>query len=502
MPTPKVRLRRDLPFRRIAVVLSGGGALGAYEVGVLRVLESVGLRPVIVAGVSIGAVNAVVWLAHQFGTFALERTWRRLRAATIGLRWVTLAWRGIGAFVVLLALLELLILVTGSRELSGAYWFWGRSSGRIDLLSTLFEAAAWVGLGALGVAALLLSRQAERWFASAGAARDPERSGRIFGRVLLALLVLHATAWAFGWPWPHRFMAIALLAMGLVWLANRPGRAGRGVRDLLKRVLPETAGRGLWSAAARRRVIEELMRTPTAERVMTGDTRLIVSALAIDTGQVCHFINWKDPEPEFAQRVATALGEVIPMRDLEDVVRATLASSAIPGIFEPVRIAGRDFVDAGGFANQPLHVAIAAGADAALVVLLSPSGAPSPAAPPGDLFELAGRLLEIANWRDMQTELRNLPPGWSRDGTPAQLCVVEPEGPLPGVVLGFDPPRTAELIALGDHDARRALERAGWLENVPAAAPATADAADAAAITAAAPADAATATVEPPDSIV
>jgi hypothetical protein len=27
------RLRADLTFRRIAVVLSGGGAMGAYEVG-------------------------------------------------------------------------------------------------------------------------------------------------------------------------------------------------------------------------------------------------------------------------------------------------------------------------------------------------------------------------------------------------------------------------------------------------------------------------------------
>ena len=54
------RLRPDLPFSRPAVVLSGGGALGAYEVGVLRVLEAVGLRPAIVAGVSIGALNAVI----------------------------------------------------------------------------------------------------------------------------------------------------------------------------------------------------------------------------------------------------------------------------------------------------------------------------------------------------------------------------------------------------------------------------------------------------------
>ena len=42
-PRPSPR-REDLPFRRIALVLSGGGALGAYEVGVLKVLEMAGIR--------------------------------------------------------------------------------------------------------------------------------------------------------------------------------------------------------------------------------------------------------------------------------------------------------------------------------------------------------------------------------------------------------------------------------------------------------------------------
>lgn len=460
--TPK--LRAKLPFRRIAVVLSGGGALGAYEIGVLRVLEAVGLRPAIVAGVSIGAVNALVWVAHRFETFALERTWRKLRPSTIGLRWVTLAWRVLGAFVVLFSLLELLLLVTGSRELSGAYWFWKRSSGRIDLISTLLEAASWIGLGALGILAMLVARRAETWFATPAATRDPERSQRILGRVLIGLIVVHAVAWIMGWPWPHRFMAVLLIALGLVWLSNRPGRAGRRMRGLLQRLMPETAGRGLWGAAARRRVIEEMLKLGGAERIVGGPVRLVISALAVDTGQVSHFVSW-DPDEEFRERVAQALGEVIPLRDNEDVLRATLASSAIPGIFEPFRFGGRDFVDAGGFSNQPLHVALAAGADAALVVLLSPSGAPSPATPPSDLFALAGRLLEIANWRDMETELRNLPPGWTTGGRPAQLCIVEPDRPLPGAVLGFEPASAAELIALGDRDARAALERAGWLES-------------------------------------
>jgi len=151
------------------------------------------------------------------------------------------------------------------------------------------------------------------------------------------------------------------------------------------------------------------------------------------------------------------------VREPAEVLQAVLASSAIPGVFEPVRIRGRDFVDAGGFANQPLHVALAADADAALVVLMSPSGPPSPTPPPASLFALGSRLLEVANWRDMQAELRSLPAGWSRAGDPARICVVEPDTTLPGGVLGFDPANAAALIERGEEDAWEALERAGWL---------------------------------------
>ena len=105
----------------------------------------------------------------------------------------------------------------------------------------------------------------------------------------------------------------------------------------------------------------------------------------------------------------------------------------------------------------------AADADAALVVLMSPSGPPSPSPPPESLFALGSRLLEVANWRDMQAELRSLPAGWSREGDPARICVVEPDTSLPGGVLGFDPANAAALIERGEADAWEALERAGWL---------------------------------------
>ena len=45
---------------RIALVLQGGGALGAYQAGVYEALHEVGLEPDYVSGVSIGAINSAI----------------------------------------------------------------------------------------------------------------------------------------------------------------------------------------------------------------------------------------------------------------------------------------------------------------------------------------------------------------------------------------------------------------------------------------------------------
>jgi predicted acylesterase/phospholipase RssA len=457
------RLRSDLPFRRIALVLSGGGALGAYEVGVLRVVEAVRLVPTIVAGVSVGAINAVVWRAHGGRTAVLEEVWRRMTATDVGFRWVTLVLRALGALVATLGLVELFLTLIGSRELSGSYWLWKHGSARIDRASTVLDLWMWGLFAVAGILAIALSRPVETWLAHQRPVADLGRGSRRFGRVVLGLWMAYAAVWIFGVPWPHRFTVSALLAVALVWLANRPGRSSGWARKVTHLLTPETRGRGLWGAAGRQRLLERLVGSGDAARLVDPEVRLVISALAIDTGRIAHFVTGPPPEAAFVERLHSGLGEVVRVREPAEVLEAVLASSAIPGVFEPVRIRGRDFVDAGGFANQPLHVALAADADAALVVLMSPSGPPTPGVPPASLFALGSRLLEVANWRDMQAELRSLPAGWSREGDPARMCVVEPDTSLPGGVLGFDPKNAAALIERGEEDAWEALERAGWL---------------------------------------
>jgi NTE family protein len=53
-------VERDLPFECVALVLQGGGALGAYQAEVYEALAEAGIYPDWVAGISIGAINCAI----------------------------------------------------------------------------------------------------------------------------------------------------------------------------------------------------------------------------------------------------------------------------------------------------------------------------------------------------------------------------------------------------------------------------------------------------------
>jgi NTE family protein len=48
------------PFERVALLLQGGGALGAYQAGVYQALAEANVLPTWIAGISIGAVNSAI----------------------------------------------------------------------------------------------------------------------------------------------------------------------------------------------------------------------------------------------------------------------------------------------------------------------------------------------------------------------------------------------------------------------------------------------------------
>jgi NTE family protein len=76
-----------------AFVLGGGGVLGAHEIGMLRALSEAGIRPDVVVGTSVGAINGAfvaadpegaagrlsrLWQGDELGRAFSERLWGRV----------------------------------------------------------------------------------------------------------------------------------------------------------------------------------------------------------------------------------------------------------------------------------------------------------------------------------------------------------------------------------------------------------------------------------------
>ena len=67
VPKWKRRSRTRPPFECIALLLQGGGALGAYQAGVYQALAEANVHPDWVAGISIGAINSAIIAGNSPG---------------------------------------------------------------------------------------------------------------------------------------------------------------------------------------------------------------------------------------------------------------------------------------------------------------------------------------------------------------------------------------------------------------------------------------------------
>ncbi|RZK92011.1 MAG: patatin-like phospholipase family protein, partial [Methylobacterium sp.] len=75
------------PFPSIALLLQGGGALGAYQAGVYQALAEHRIEPTWVSGISIGAINSAIIAGN-----APERRVETLRAFWNGVSAGSASW--------------------------------------------------------------------------------------------------------------------------------------------------------------------------------------------------------------------------------------------------------------------------------------------------------------------------------------------------------------------------------------------------------------------------
>jgi NTE family protein len=90
---------------QVVLVLQGGGALGAYQVGVYQALHEAGIEPDWVIGTSIGAINASL-IAGNEPAHRLQRLdafWDQMQAAVPSVPVPALDWFGLGNYLANLA---------------------------------------------------------------------------------------------------------------------------------------------------------------------------------------------------------------------------------------------------------------------------------------------------------------------------------------------------------------------------------------------------------------
>ena len=79
-------LEQRPPFERIALILQGGGALGAYQAGVYQALAEANLHPDWVSGISIGAINSALIAGNppERRVARLREFWETVSASPFG----------------------------------------------------------------------------------------------------------------------------------------------------------------------------------------------------------------------------------------------------------------------------------------------------------------------------------------------------------------------------------------------------------------------------------
>jgi NTE family protein len=87
--TPRSTGKRT-PFERIALLMQGGGALGAYQAGVYQALAEADLHPDWVAGISIGAINSAIIAGNPPNerVSRLREFWETVSASPFGIPYV------------------------------------------------------------------------------------------------------------------------------------------------------------------------------------------------------------------------------------------------------------------------------------------------------------------------------------------------------------------------------------------------------------------------------
>ena len=354
---------------RVGVVLSGGGARGAYEAGVLMAFQDAQVPTHIIAATSVGSINAASYAAHAEGFVGraepLVDAWLELTPATLGIDW--------SRYIFVLA-----GLVAASAGIGNFLWLWMQQHG--IFLHAHHPKFTWLALGVAGVSILMFAdklsyvgyvlmkfvrgRQWEpdwrKTWVSIGA------NVLVWGFIFLFLNFTYIHLPLEGSN-PmlelHVPMLVATLVLVLLYkLLQDP------LSKLSHRFLRMPLRTGLFPNFDR---IKFLRARIPEDKLRNSAIRIIMTATDIQRGAARFFSN--APVETLANDPGAQ--EEFLRRDVEqpqDLVLSAVASSAYTFAYEAVTMDGRLWTDGGIMTNQPVLPALRLGADVLFLVLIAP----------------------------------------------------------------------------------------------------------------------------------
>jgi predicted acylesterase/phospholipase RssA len=357
---------------RIAAVLAGGGGRGAYETGVLLAFQDAGMPTHIIAGASVGGINAASFAANSEGCVgnaeSLMRTWLRLTPLSVGIDWSRYMWKLAGLIAFSAGIGNLLRVALEMRGLE---------------LTLPHPLITWSLLACTGVAVMLcydsmpyagyllrnmLNRTALR---RSGFAPQPGRAAASVAANALVWGALGALLVSVGFlRLLADLMHPAVAAAAAVAVGGSVGArllAPRLLQSTLHKLLRMPFRRGLFDNFSRTRL---LRRAISERKLRESPIRVVFPAADVDAGPAVYFSN-AVPE-DLASDPGADRAFAMQVSSPHDLILALAATSAVPLAFEPIRYRGRLLSDGGLVANQPIRPAVRLGADVLFLVLMEP----------------------------------------------------------------------------------------------------------------------------------
>jgi predicted acylesterase/phospholipase RssA len=463
---------------RIGVVLSGGGARGAYEAGALMAFQDANVPTHIITASSIGSINAAAYAAECNGYVgtaeSMVQSWLELTPPLLGIDW--------SRYVFILA-----GLIAASAGIGNFIWAWLQEHG--IYLHAHHPRLAWLSLAAAGIAIvffadklsylgylLLNLLRKRRWAADRRKAWISLLANvLVWGFVIIFLGFSHIhipvrghEVVEFSAPWP--IAAIVVFAWALRKLFRMP------ISNLSHRFLRLPLRTGLFPNFERARFLRSHV---PYEKLRKSPIRVLMTATNLQDGTARYFSN---VPPQEMLNDPNIQKEFV-LSDVEcpkDLLQAAVASSSYTFAYEAVPMEGRLWTDGGIVNIQPIRPAISMGADLLFLVMVTPVEGAESSGEVKTFLDVGAHAWDILITKNFKTDmvmlshLNSLCSAYAKElgVQPEQLDLeiggqtyryvkafnIAPKETLPVTVLDFKAELIRPLISQGYQDAVKVLK--------------------------------------------